>query len=43
MVKFYEGGLDYQYAKTMPLMELMALQREAVIINREIEKASKGK
>lgn len=43
MVKFYEGGVDYEYAKSMPLQELLALEREAVIINKAIEKASKGK
>lgn len=42
-VKFYEGGLSYEYAIKMPLSELLAMQEEAVKINREIEKASKTK
>lgn len=41
LMKFYEGGLSYEYAIKMPLSELLAMQGEAVKINREIEKASK--
>jgi hypothetical protein len=42
MVKFYEGGLSYEYAKSMPLSELLDLRNEAVRINQKIKDASKG-
>jgi hypothetical protein len=40
MVKFYEGGLSFQYAKALPLSELMNMKRAAHKINEEIRKES---
>jgi hypothetical protein len=38
LVKFFEGGLDYKYAKsTLPVSEFIVLQKEADKINKEIE------
>ena len=35
-MKFYEGGLDYQYAKSLPIFELVELKKAAHKINAEI-------
>ena len=37
LVKFYEGGLSYEYAKSMSIDEAVHLNREARRINKEIK------
>jgi hypothetical protein len=37
-MKFYEGSISYEYGKTLPIEELISLQRDAQKIIQEIKK-----
>lgn len=41
MVGYYQGGLQYEYAKRMTLSELFLLKKQAVRMNKEIKDAQK--
>jgi hypothetical protein len=37
MVSYYQGGLQYEYAKKMSLSELLLLKKQAKRMNKEIK------
>ena len=41
IVAWAQGGIGYEYAKTMPLNELIMLQRRFVKINKTVENRMK--
>jgi len=43
LVKFYEGGLSFEFASGLDYYTIYKLKIEASKINRNIEKASKAK